>query len=53
MNQLRDGVYVPRVPDADEIIESAQFPELRLHVPSMLAGDVTGVLAALGPITNA
>ena len=48
--ELRDGVYVLRVPGADGIIESTRFPGLRLHVPSMLAGDAAGVLAALGPI---
>jgi Uma2 family endonuclease len=47
--QIRDGVYVLREPGADGIIESSQFPGLRLHVPSMLAGDAAGVLAALGP----
>ena len=48
--ELRDGVYVLRAPGADGIIESTRFPGLRLHVPSMLAGDAAGVLAALGPI---
>jgi Uma2 family endonuclease len=48
--ELRDGVYVPRAQGADGIIESSRFPGLRLHVPSMLAGDAAGVLAALGPI---
>lgn len=47
--ELRDGAYVEREPDADGIIESAQFAGLRLHVPSLLAGDAAGVLAALGP----
>lgn len=46
--ELREGVYVSRAQDADGIIESSQFPGLRLHVPSMLAGDAAGVLAALG-----
>jgi Uma2 family endonuclease len=45
---LRDGVYVLHEPDADGTIESTRFPGLRLHVPSMLAGDAAGVLAALG-----
>ena len=45
--ELRDGAYVLREPDADGIVESAQFPGLRLHVPSMLAGDAAGVLAML------
>jgi Uma2 family endonuclease len=47
--ELRDGAYVLREPGADGIVESSQFPGLRLHVPSMLADDVTGVLAALSP----
>ena len=51
--ELRDGVYVSRAPDADGIIESSRVPGLRLHVPSMLAGNAAGVLAALGPIANA
>ncbi|MFN8633625.1 MAG: Uma2 family endonuclease [Chloroflexota bacterium] len=44
---LRDGSYVRVAPDADGIIESEQFPGLRLHVESMLAGDLTAVLAVL------
>ncbi|MFN8637652.1 MAG: Uma2 family endonuclease [Chloroflexota bacterium] len=51
--ELRDGVYVLRAPDSEGIIESVRFPGLRLHVPSMLAGDALGVLAALGPSTPA
>jgi Uma2 family endonuclease len=46
--ELRDRVYVLREPDANGIVESARFAGLRLHVPSMLAGDAAGVLAALG-----
>jgi Uma2 family endonuclease len=45
--RLRDGQYVPIDPDADGVIESQQFPGLRLHVPSMLAGDLGAVLACL------
>ncbi|MFN8633973.1 MAG: Uma2 family endonuclease [Chloroflexota bacterium] len=45
--RLRDGQYVLIQPDADGVIESEQFPGLRLHVQSMLAGDLAGVLAAL------
>ena len=37
--ELRDGVYVPRAQGTNGIIESSRFPGLRLHVPSMLAGD--------------
>jgi Uma2 family endonuclease len=48
--RLRDGAYVQIEPDAAGLIESEQFPGLRLHVPSMLAGDLASVLAALrGP----
>jgi len=42
-----DGTYVRIEPDADGMIESEQFPGLRLHVPSMLAGDLATVLARL------
>lgn len=47
--ELRDGAYVSRQPDEQGIIESTQFPGLRLHLPSLLAGDAPGVLAALDP----
>jgi Uma2 family endonuclease len=46
--ELRDGTYVLRGPAEDGIIESVQFVGLRLHVPSLLAGDAASVLAALG-----
>ena len=39
-------------PDTDGIVESEQFPGLRLHVASMLAGDLAAVLARL-PATDA
>jgi Uma2 family endonuclease len=45
--RLLDGQYVAVEPDAEGIIESEQFPGLRLHVPSMLTGDLAAVLAAL------
>ena len=45
--RLRDGDYVRVEPDAEGVVESEQFPGLRLHVPSMLAGDLTTVLAHL------
>jgi Uma2 family endonuclease len=45
--RLQDGQYVLAEPDADGIVESEQFPGLRLHVPSLLAGDMAAVLAAL------
>jgi Uma2 family endonuclease len=43
--RLRDGQYVLIEPDAEDIIESEQFPGLRLHVPSMLAGDRAALIA--------
>lgn len=43
--RLQDGDYVQIGPDADGTIESAQFPGLRLHVQSMLAGDLAAVLS--------
>jgi Uma2 family endonuclease len=45
--ELRDGRYVQRLPDANGIIESVQFPGLRLNVPAMLRLDYDGVIAAL------
>lgn len=45
--QLADGAYVPRQPGDDGIIESAEFPGLRLNVTAMVALDRRGVLAAL------
>ena len=42
-----DGAYVRLEPDAEGVIESEEYPGLRLHVPSMLAGDRAGVLAWL------
>ena len=45
--RLQDGTYVPVAPDADGLIESEQFPGLRLHVASLLAGDLSAVLAHL------
>jgi Uma2 family endonuclease len=47
--ELREGAYVLRAPDENGVVESVQFAGLRLHVPSMLAGDGAGVLAALDP----
>jgi Uma2 family endonuclease len=45
--RLQDGEYVLVQPDADGIVESEQFPGLRLHAQSMLAGDLAAVLAQL------
>jgi hypothetical protein len=45
--RLRDGQYVLAEPDENGIVESEQFPGLRLHVQSMLAGDLAAVLGHL------
>jgi Uma2 family endonuclease len=45
--RLRDGAYVRVEPDANGVIESTSFPDLRLNVSKMLAGDYAGVLTAL------
>lgn len=45
--RLHDGSYARIEPDAAVLIESTQFPGLRLHVPSLLAGDLAGVLGHL------
>jgi Uma2 family endonuclease len=45
--RLRDGAYVRLEPDADGVIESEEYPGLRLHLPSMLAGDRAAVLGWL------
>jgi len=42
-----DGTYARIEPGADGMIESEQFPGLRLHVSSLLAGDLASVLAHL------
>lgn len=46
---LRQGVYVRREPDDRGIIESREFPGLRLDVSAMVALDRRRVLAALRP----
>ena len=43
--RLQDGRYVLIEPDADGLIGSEQFPGLKLHVASMLAGDLAAVLS--------
>ena len=45
--RLREGEYVRLEPDAEDVIESEQYPGLRLHIPSLLAGDRAAVLAWL------
>jgi len=49
---LQDGEYVLIEPDAEGVVESTQFPGLRLHIPSMLAGDRASVLAQLDRTTR-
>jgi Uma2 family endonuclease len=44
---LVDEDYVRVEPDENGIIESSQFPGLRLHVEKLLKGDLAGVLAEL------
>ena len=43
--RLQGDAYVRVEPDGEGIIESDRFPGLRLHVPSMLAGDLAAVFA--------
>jgi Uma2 family endonuclease len=45
--RLQDGEYAIVQPDDAGIVESEQFPGLRLHVTSLLAGDLAAVLSAL------
>ena len=45
--RLQNGTYISVVPEADGLIESEQFPGLRLHVASLLAGDLATVLSHL------
>lgn len=45
--RLRDGAYVPLEPNADGVIESEEFPGLRLHLPGMLSGNLAAVLDRL------
>ena len=45
--RLREGQYVRLDPDAEGVIESEEYPGLRLHIPSLLAGDRANVLAWL------
>ena len=45
--RLREGKYVRLEPDAEGVIESEEYPGLRLHVPSMLAGNRAALLARL------
>jgi Uma2 family endonuclease len=45
--RLREGQYEWVEPDENGIIESSEFPGLRLNVPKILSGDLAGVLAEL------
>jgi Uma2 family endonuclease len=49
--RLRDGEHVLLVPGADGVVASEAFPGLRLHLPSMLSGDLAAVLARLRSAT--
>jgi Uma2 family endonuclease len=51
--RLVNGQYVSIEPDTEGMIESEQFPGLRLHVPSMLAGNLPALLAHLRPAPSA
>jgi hypothetical protein len=51
--RLIDGAYVAIEPDEHGVVESEQFPGLRLHVQSMLAGDLAAVLARMPPDPSA
>jgi Uma2 family endonuclease len=44
---LEAGRYVSLPPNEHGVIESKEFPGLRLHIPKLLAGDMAGVLAEL------
>jgi Uma2 family endonuclease len=50
--ELKDGQYVWVEPDEYGIVESRQFPGLRLNIPKMLTGDFAGVLAELDRTTG-
>lgn len=47
--RLEGGDYVPLQADDSGILESKEFPGLRLDVAALAAEDLAGVLAALGP----
>ena len=44
---LKDGLYHPLPADENDVIESRQFPGLRLNRRALLAGDMAAVLATL------
>ena len=44
---LRQGQYVPQVPDAAGVLRGEAFPGLWLDVPALVRGDLAAVLAAL------
>jgi hypothetical protein len=37
------------MPGSDGVVESREFPGLRVDVPKLVAGDAAGLLAALRP----
>ncbi len=45
--ELTNGEYVAREPDGNGIIESRQFPGLRLDIPALLAGELAKVFAGV------
>lgn len=45
--RLQEGEYVPLVPDREGILQSGIFPGLRLHLGSLLDGNVSRVLDEL------
>lgn len=47
--RLRDGVYVPLVPDGAGVLHSEVFPGLRLDVAALLAGDRAALLGGSVP----
>jgi hypothetical protein len=45
--QWQDGVYEPLEADAQGMVRSAVFPGLWLHIPALLDGNLTEVVATL------
>jgi Uma2 family endonuclease len=45
--QWQDGVYEPLAADAQGIVRSTVFPGLWLHIPALLKGNLTEVIATL------
>jgi Uma2 family endonuclease len=47
--RLEGDRYEPLMPGSDGVVESREFPGLRVDVPKLVAGDAAGLLAALRP----